>query len=153
MEKLKVLHDQQGDHNPLASGKGTKLTDPYTLKGVTLKFVTFEQNRESTLAVWSDIDNGKQYRTDIRLQEDAINGKLYEGKVSTVKGCLITGDFGFKQQGEHVLLTILEPAVDAAAALEYAKEIFAKYLAGQLKGRDLTQEIRLFMKQVNRSQD
>jgi hypothetical protein len=149
MEKLKVVHDQFGNHNPLAAGKGIKITDVYELKDVTLRFITFELNRESTHAVWSDTYTGKQYRSDVRLQEDAVNEKLLECRVSKVGGLFITGNFGFHQVGQHVLLTVLEtppPAPDAAKQLEYIKEILSRYLEGDLKGYQFKQEIKMFMK-------
>lgn len=151
MSQLKVIHDEDGNHNPLAYMKTAKLTDPYVLRGATLRFVCHELNRTSAFAVWEDVVTHKQYRTDVRHLEDAVNEKLPEGKVNKVSGCFITGDFGFKQVGAHVLLYILQPSVDVHTALGYAVQIFTDYLAGKLKGPALTREIKIFMKELNRT--
>ncbi|SKA30132.1 hypothetical protein SAMN04488128_103226 [Chitinophaga eiseniae] len=155
MEKLKVPHDKQGDHQPIVDGQ-TDYRDAYELKGATLKFVTFEQNRTDTYAVWQDVDTKKQYRTDVFHLGDAVNENLPDGKVNKVGGCFITGDFGFKQVGQHVLLYILEPAPrnttpDEATQLAHIREVCARFLAGELNGYKLRQEIKQFMKELNRT--
>jgi hypothetical protein len=148
MEKLKVIHDEQGDHNPLASRERAKITGPYELRGATLKFITFELNRGSTHAVWRDTDTGKRYRTDVRHLEDAINGDLKEGEVSMKGGCYIYGDFEFKQSGQHVLLCIKESFIDVHVELAHTKSILSGILNGTLKGRALKTEVKIYFQQT-----
>lgn len=148
MSQFKVPHNKNGDHNP-AEGDPV-LTDPYELRGVTLKYVGHELTRTTTFILWEDTITKKYYRSSVYLLQALLNGELEdEAEVSFVKkgGLFLTADFGFEQRGKDVLLTVI--TLDNDVIVRAAAEIFSAFLDGTLKGREFKQQVKLFMKELN----
>lgn len=156
MEKLKVPHDQFGDHHPFV-GKPT-LVDAYEFNA-TLKFTGIDMGRSLTTIRWEDNVTKKQYHSDIYLLAAILNGQLNEEaeEISFNKaGLFLTARFGFQQKGNFILMEVFPPAplsADKEKALDYAKGVFEGVLDGKYNLRTVKTEARGFLKYLNAGKD
>lgn len=152
MAKFKVPHDEEGNHKPLTPEDRVVYTEPYELKRVSLKFINFELNRDSTHVVWEDIKTGKQYQSDVYLLSDIITTGIQGIRSVFSDGVRIQGDFEFEHKGPHVLLTVKEEemayAPDANAIIDYAAEFCRRFLEKELTPGQLKREMRFFIKAI-----
>lgn len=156
MEKLKVPHDQFGDHSPFI-GKPT-LVDAYEFKA-TLKFTGIDMGRTVTIIRWQDTVTHKQYYSDAYLLQAILEGQMNEEVDETSfnrAGLFITARFGFQQKGDHVLMDVLPPSpisADKDTVIEFAKETFEGIMNGKLNLRNAKVHARAFLEYLNKVKD
>jgi hypothetical protein len=106
-KQFKVPFDKNGNHMtttqnyPWIVGKEV---DNYEFIA-TLKYQGWEGSRSGIFVIWSE-ENGKQYRSSMKMLDEILNGSANVTDLSLSDVLTISGTFTFKKQGTAVLLTL-----------------------------------------------